>query len=99
MNQVYRRERLTQWRGWVREFIFGAAMTWVMGPYTLKRRTELERMFMLMTASDLMGLPLSPPLTSLRLLPFMAPQILHWRWRLARWETELEGMDLKHLGH
>jgi hypothetical protein len=52
-----------------------------------------------MTAGDLMGISLSPPPNGLRLLPFLVPQIMHWRRRLALWDEEMEGADLKHLGH
>lgn len=79
--------------------MFGAAMSWVLAPHLLKRRQELERLFMLVTTGDLMGASLMPPLNRLRLLPFMVPQILYWRRRLALWDEELEGVDLKHIGH
>jgi hypothetical protein len=79
--------------------MFGAAISWVMVPHTIKRREELERIFLLMTTSDLMGIPLSPPPNGLRLLPFLVPQILYWRRRLALWDEELEGSHLAHLGH
>ena len=99
MSQMGWRELLTRLRTRVAEFMYGAAMSWVMAPYMLKRRTELERLFMLMTTSDLMGISLSPPPNGLRLLPFLVPQITYWRRRLALWDEELEGIDLKHIGH
>lgn len=70
-----------------------------MSPHQLKRRAELERLFMLMTVSELMGVPLSPPPNGLRLLPFLVPQTLYWRRRHALWDEEMELVDLKHLGH
>lgn len=79
--------------------MFGAAMSWVMPPHTLKRQAEQERIFILMTAGDLMGISLSPPPNGLRLLPFLVPQIMYWRRRLALWDEELEEVNLKHLGH
>jgi hypothetical protein len=79
--------------------MFGAAMSWVMPPRTRQRQTGLERIFILMTAGDLMGISLSPPPNGLRLLPFLVPQIMHWRRRLALWDEEMEGADLKHPGH
>lgn len=99
MNRAKWRELLIYLRARVAEFMFGAAMTWVILPHSLKRRAELERIFMLMTTGDLMGTPLSPPLDVLRLLPFMVPQILYWRRRLALWDDELEELDLRHPGH
>jgi hypothetical protein len=79
--------------------MFGAAMSWMMPPHTQKRQAELERIFILMTAGDLMGVSLSPPPNGLRLLPFLVPQIMYWRRRLALRDEELEGVNLKHLGH
>lgn len=99
MNQRGWCERLIHLRVRVTEFMFGAAMSWVMVPYQFKRRAELERLFMLMTVSELMGVPLSPPPNGLRLLPFLVPQILYWRRRRALWDEEMELVDLKHLGH
>ncbi len=85
MNQSWR-WLLTRLRTRVAEFMYGAAMSWVMTPHMLKRRAELERLFMLMTTSDLMGISLSPSPNGLRLLPFLVPQILYWRRRLALWD-------------
>jgi len=81
------------------QFFLGAALSWVSVPYMLRRRAELEHLFILMTTSELMGIPLSPPPNSLRLLPFLIPQILYWRRRLSLWDEELEGAHLQHLGH
>ncbi len=99
MNLNAWRERLTHLRVWVTEFMFGAAMSWVMMPHMLKRREELERIFMLMTLGELTGVSISPPSGGLRLLPFLVPQILYWRRRLALWDDEMEEVDLKHIGH
>lgn len=99
MNQTSWSEYLTRLRARVTEFMFGAAMSWVMPPHTLKRQAELECIFILMTVSNLTGVSLSPPPNGLRLLPFLVPQILYWRRRLALWDEALEGADLKHLGH
>ena len=81
------------------EFLFGAAMSWVMVPYSQKQHKALERIFMLMTVGDLMGLPLAPPFSSLPLLPYMVPRILSW-WRSLAFRSDvLEGVDLRHIGH
>lgn len=93
------RERLTRLWVWVSGFLYGTAMSWVMAPHTLKRRKDLEQIFMLVTAGELMGFSLSPPLTGLRLLPFVVPQILYWRRRLLLWDDQLESADLRHIGH
>ncbi len=93
------RARLAHLRAWVTEFMFGAAMSWVIVPHMLERRRELERIFMLMTLGELTGVSISPPSGSLRLLPFLVPQILYWRRRLALWDDELEEVNLRHIGH
>lgn len=90
---------LTRLQAHIAAFFLGAAMSWISVPYILQRRTELERLFILMTTGDLMGIPLSPPPSSLWLLPFMVPQILHWRRRLKLWDADLETAHIKHLGH
>ena len=81
------------------EFLFGAAMSWVMAPYSIKQHRALERIFMLMIVGDLMGFPFAPPFSSFPLLPFMVPRLLSWRRHMMLWEDVLEGVDLRHIGH
>lgn len=91
----------SRWRRWQKRldaFLFGAAMSWILPPYQIHRRAEMERIFALMTSARLMGLPLMPPLYGLRLLPYLTPDLLYWR-RMTVFHRELEGADLKHLGH
>lgn len=90
---------LARLRTWLGGLLFGAAMSWVLAPHAIKRRQHMEQMFMLVSVTDLMGVPLSPPLTGLRLLPFVVPQIMTWRRRLRLWDDDLEYIDLRHLGH
>lgn len=93
------RSTLARLNGRMHQFLFGAAMSWVLPPHTMKRRDTLERMFMLMTVGDLMGVSLVPPPTALTLLPFVVPQILYWRRRLLMWDEDLEEANLRHIGH
>jgi len=55
-------------------------------------RHETESLFMLVTMGDLIGLPVLPPIYSLRLLPYVVPEISTWRRRMAArkefWEKE-----------
>jgi hypothetical protein len=81
------------------EFIAGAALSWASVPYVLRRRQETEKLFMLMTLMELTGSPPMPPPHRLFLLPYVVPQILYWRRRLALWDDSLETADLKHIGH
>ena len=70
-----------------------------MAPYTAKLRAELERLLAMMIGWDAVGLSFVPPTDKLRLLPFLVPQILYWRRRLVLWDEDLEGLDIKHIGH
>ncbi len=84
--------------GVLRSFLFGAAMSWVMAPYQIQQRRTLERFYGLMATMDLHGLPLLREADMLRLLPYFVPSMLYWR-RLTIFDRELEGADLKHIGH
>lgn len=50
----------------------------------LAMRASLETIFMVMCVGDIIGLPVIPPFYSLRLLPFVVPQIATWRRRVLR---------------
>ncbi len=81
------------------EFFAGAAYSFTAVPYLLKRRHENEQLFILITVLELSGLPTMPAMKRLFLLPYVVPQILYWRRRLALWDDSLEVADLRHLGH
>lgn len=98
MKQKSLRTKRLLWRQRLDAFLFGAAMSWVLPPYQIQQRKELERIFALMANARLMGLPLMPPVYGLRLLPYLMPSLLYWR-RMRVFGHELEGVDLKHLGH
>ncbi|MGQ9492337.1 MAG: hypothetical protein ACUVR2_01060 [Anaerolineae bacterium] len=55
---------------------------WVRG--LRRQREEIEQLFMLITLGDLVGLPILPPYYTLRLLPYLVPQINRWKRRLLR---------------
>ena len=93
------------WKGWVKKikrsldaFFLGTAMSWVIVPHTLQKRKEMERIFALESGFRLLGMPLLPGVYSLKLLPYLVPNILFWR-RMTGFSHALEGADLKHLGH
>ena len=46
-----------------------------MARYALKTRGSMEHLFILITMGDLLGIPILPPYYSLRLLPYVVPQI------------------------
>ena len=55
-----------------------------MARFALKTRGSLERLFILITMGDLLGVPILPPYYSLRLLPYVVPQISTWKRRMLR---------------
>ena len=50
----------------------------------LKTRMYMEHLFMLMTLGDMLGFPIIPPYYSLRLLPYVVPNIKSWKMRMFR---------------
>ncbi|HIP96042.1 MAG TPA: hypothetical protein EYH32_02370 [Anaerolineae bacterium] len=49
-----------------------------------RRRGELERLFVLITFGDIIGLPILPPYYTLRLLPYVVPVLNRWKRSLLR---------------
>jgi hypothetical protein len=81
--------------GALRGFLYG------MGGYEFARqavemRTSLETIFMVSMVGDMVGLPVLPPYYSLRLLPFVVPDIATWRRRVLR-EREVSDTHEFHL--
>jgi hypothetical protein len=50
----------------------------------LRTRGSMEHLFILITMGDLVGVPILPPYYSLRLLPYVVPQISTWKRRMLR---------------
>jgi hypothetical protein len=67
----------------LRQMIYGMAVH-DMSRYALKTRGSMEHLFILITMGDLIGIPILPPYYSLRILPFIVPQISTWKRRLLR---------------
>ena len=85
------RNRWSRVREALGQFLYG--MTgYGFARYALETRHELEAVFMVVTLGDLIGIPVLPPLYSLRLLPYVAPEIARWKRQMARkkefWERE-----------
>lgn len=75
----------------VKDFIYGmTGYQFVHHAQEMKR--ESESLFLLVTLGDLVGVPIMPPVYTLRLLPYVAPKIAAWKRQLARrkefWEKE-----------
>ncbi len=67
----------------VREFLYGM-LGMEFAAHALEMRAGLESMFMLATVGDMIGVPVLPPYYSLRLLPYLVPQISTWKRRVLR---------------
>jgi len=52
--------------------------------YAMKTRGSMEHLFILITMGDLLGVPILPPYYSLRILPYVVPQISTWKRRMLR---------------
>ncbi|MFP5299272.1 MAG: hypothetical protein ACLGHL_09835 [Actinomycetota bacterium] len=52
--------------------------------HALETRSSLETIFMVATVGDMIGLPVMPPYYSLRLLPYVTPQVSAWKRRVLR---------------
>jgi hypothetical protein len=52
--------------------------------HAIEERAALESLFMVVTVGDMVGLPVLPPYYSLRLLPFVVPEVETWKRRVLR---------------
>lgn len=79
-----------RWRA-VADFIYGLTGHQFV-QHARQMKHEAEALFLLATLGDLAGLPVIPPVYSLRLLPYVLPEIASWKRQLARrkefWEKE-----------
>lgn len=66
-----------------REVMYGMA-SHDMSRHALRTRASMEHLFILITMGDLLGVPILPPYYSLRLLPYVVPQISTWKRRMLR---------------
>src|SRR6266480_1747410 len=66
-----------------REVTYGMAAH-DMTRYAMRSRASMEHLFILITMGDLVGVPILPPYYSLRLLPYVVPEINSWKRRLLR---------------
>lgn len=67
----------------VREFLYGL-YAYEFEVQALELRGELETAFMLITFGDMLGVPVMPPIYSLRILPYFVPDVAKWKRRVMR---------------
>ena len=81
-DQVQSDKPKSRWQV-VREFFYGMFGLEFAG-HAMEMRASLESLFMLGTVGDMLGVPVLPPYYSLRLLPYIVPNISTWKRRVLR---------------
>lgn len=76
----------------IRDFMYGLT-GYEFERHAVEMRSSLETLFMLVTMGDLIGVPVLPPYYSLRLLPYVVPQIATWKRRVLREREFTEDHD------
>ena len=67
----------------IRQFFYGM-FSYEFELQALEMRGELESAFMLISVGDMLGVPVMPPIYSLRILPYLVPDIEKWKRRVMR---------------
>jgi hypothetical protein len=75
----------------IRDIVYGMAAH-DMSRAALRTRASMEHLFILITMGDLLGIPILPPYYSLRLLPYVVPQIATWKRRMLREKDVADAM-------
>lgn len=83
MTEEEKRSLLQRAKESIGDFIYGMAAHEATRQ-ALKTRGSMEHLFILITMGDLLGVPILPPYYSLRLLPYVVPQIATWKRRMLR---------------
>jgi hypothetical protein len=90
MNHVFG-GRLVSLREAVGRFMYGLT-GYEFARHAVEMRHQMEAVFMVVTMGDLIGVPVLPPVYSLRLLPYVVPEVATWKRHMARrkdfWEKE-----------
>jgi hypothetical protein len=75
----------------IKDTVYGMAAH-DMSRAALRTRASMEHLFILITMGDLLGIPILPPYYSLRLLPYVVPQIATWKRRMLREKDVADAM-------
>ena len=65
------------------EMIYGATIYEMVRDLN-KERSHIEHLFILIVFGDFLGIPILPPFYTLRLLPYVVPNIAGWKRTLLR---------------
>jgi hypothetical protein len=80
----------------LREILYGMTVyEWIRE--VEKEKGSVERLFVLITFGDLLGVPILPPYYTLRLLPYVVPLIQGWRMSMLR-ERDLTDLFDQEIG-
>jgi hypothetical protein len=82
---------LKKFMGRFREVTYGMAAH-DMTRYALRSRASMEHLFILVTMGDMLGIPILPPYYSMRLLPYVVPQVATWKRRMLREKDVTDAM-------
>src|SRR5919205_3316340 len=86
------RARLRAWLAGLREIAYG--MTgYEFAQHARHLRSERETLLLLLAFGDMVGLPVLPPYYSLRLLPYVVPEIEAWKRRVLRERHPLDNEE------
>jgi hypothetical protein len=82
-------------RGAFREFLYGMS-GYEFARHAMETRAAMETVFMVSVVGDMVGIPVIPPYYSLRLLPYVVPEVSTWKKRVLRERefTEEHELDL-----
>ncbi len=79
----------------IREFLYGF-YAYEFERQAVEMRGEVETAFLLITMGDMLGVPIIPPIYSLRILPYVVPGIESWKRRVMR-ERDFTDKEELHL--
>ncbi len=82
-DQPKKKRGLGNLLGTAKQVMYGMA-SHDMSRHALRTRASMEHLFILITMGDLLGVPILPPYYSLRLMPYVVPQISTWKRRMLR---------------
>lgn len=81
----------------IKEFLYGLS-GYEFAQHALELRQEQEILFIMVTYGDMIGVPVMPPYYSLRLLPYVVPQIVTWKRVVLRERHPLDRHKLDLIG-
>ena len=86
----------SRFRDALREFAYGMTGH-EFARHAMATRASLETIFMVTCVGDMVGVPIIPPYYSLRILPFVVPEIATWKRRVLRERHFTEDHEYAHL--